>query len=245
MSAKSLPFEKTIVIIPTYNESQNVQKMMEALRSVSADLSILVVDDNSPDGTAQVVEKKQQEDNKIHLLKRLGKLGLGTAYVEGFRYALENEFDFVFEMDCDFSHDPKDIPLMLEAAQNSDLVIGSRYVGGIRIVNWPLRRLLLSSFASWYTRFLTGMPLSDGMGGFKCFTRQALQALNFDNVFSGGYSFQMELNYRLWAKGKKIVEVPIIFYERRDGESKMDFRVIFEAVLAPFKLRLGRLFKRL
>ena len=217
-----LPFNKTLVIIPTYNEIDNIHKMVEAIFRQNSDLSLLIIDDGSPDGTASAVKEIQKNHTNLHLIERSGKLGLGTAYITGFKWALEREFDFVFEMDCDFSHDPADIKRLLEAAQTNDLVIGSRYIDGIRIINWPINRLLLSYGASIYTRFITGLPVRDTTGGFKCFTRKALESLKLDHIISNGYSFQLELNYKVWSKGLKIKEVPIIFYERRNGESKMN-----------------------
>jgi dolichol-phosphate mannosyltransferase len=236
-----LPFDKCLLIIPTYNEIDNIQKMIDKVFELYPQLSLLVIDDGSPDGTADVVENNKKNYKNLHLLKRSGKLGLGTAYVTGFKWALSHHYDFVFEMDCDFSHDPQDIKNLLEAAQTNDLVIGSRYIDGIRIINWPFKRLLLSYCASIYTRFITGIPVKDTTGGFKCFTRKALESLNLDNIISNGYSFQLELNYKTWSKGLSIKEVPIIFYERRDGQSKMNGGIIFEAVFAVFILRLKKM----
>jgi len=237
----SLPFEKTLVIIPTYNEIDNIEKMVRTLFELYPALSILIIEDGSPDGTAQVVKRLQGEFTTLHMIERRGKLGLGTAYITGFKWALEKSYDFVFEMDCDFSHDPKQIPDLLEAAQTNDLVIGSRYIDGIRIINWPFRRLLLSYGASIYTRAITGIPVFDTTGGFKCFKRSALQSLDFNRIISNGYSFQLELNYKIWTKGLRIKEVPIIFYERRDGQSKMGGGIILEAIFAVFRLRLKKM----
>lgn len=235
-----LPYNQSLIIIPTYNEIDNVEKMVRALYAVSKDLSILIIDDNSPDGTSQKVEQLQSEFKSLNLIKRAGKLGLGTAYVAGFRFALEKNFDYIFEMDCDFSHDPEAISDFLIAAQNADLVIGSRYVNGIRVINWPMKRLLLSFFASIYTRIITGMPIQDATGGYKCFSRKALLTLKLDEVFSNGYSFQIELNFKIWAQGLTIKEIPIIFYERRDGQSKMNKKIVREAIFAVFKLRIKK-----
>lgn len=238
-----LPFNKTLILLPTYNESENILTMVKTLFSISSELSILVIDDNSPDGTADLVQKMiDSGHSRLHLLKRAGKQGLGTAYVAGFQWALDREYEFVFEIDCDFSHDPNDIPRLLEAAQGNDLVIGSRYIDGIRVVNWPIKRLLLSYGASIYTRIVTGMPLFDATGGFKCFRRKTLESLNLKKIFSNGYSFQIELNFKVWARGLKIKEVPIIFYERRDGQSKMGRAIVHEAIFAVFKLRLKKWF---
>lgn len=237
-----LPFKKSVIIIPTYNEAENIEKMVSALLNEYKDLSLLIIDDGSPDGTANLVKKMQVTYPNLHLIERGKKLGIGTAYITGFKWALKNGFDFIFEMDCDFSHSPQDIPRLLEAAQSSDLVIGSRYIDGISIVNWPMKRLLLSYCASIYTRFLTGINIKDTTGGFKCFTKKALESLAFDKIISNGYSFQLEVNYKIWAKGLKIKEVPIIFYERRNGQSKMDKSIVFEALFAVFSLRLRKAF---
>ena len=215
--------------------------MLNAIMAVSDKLNVLVIDDNSPDNTASVVEKFKEGRPNIHLNKRAGKLGLGTAYIEGFRYALKNGFNYVFTMDSDFSHDPKEIPNLIEAARSNDLVVGSRYVGGIRIINWPLRRLALSSFASFYVRMVTGIRVKDPTSGFNCFTRKALESIDLSRIFSVGYSFLVELKFKIWTKGLKLSEVPIIFYERRDGQSKMSKRIIVESVLSVFRLRMKKL----
>jgi dolichol-phosphate mannosyltransferase len=237
-----LPFSKSLVIIPTFNEISNIERMINTVMDLYPEISILIIDDGSPDGTAEVVKRLQKSfQEQLHLIEREGKLGLGTAYVTGFKWALEKGFDFVFEMDCDFSHDPKDLENLLRAAQDNDLVIGSRYVDGIRIINWPFHRLLLSYGASIYTRIITGIPVKDTTGGFKCFTRKTLESLNLDDIISNGYSFQLELNYKVFSKGLKVKEVPIIFYERRNGESKMNNKIVLEAIFAVFRLRLKRI----
>lgn len=237
----NLPFKKTLIIIPTYNEIDNIEKMLSTLFVKYPDISILVIEDGSPDGTAKVVKRLMNQYQNLNIIERTGKLGLGTAYVTGFKWALAHGHDFIFEMDCDFSHDPDSIPDLLRAAQTNDLVIGSRYIDGIRIINWPFKRLLLSYCASIYTRIITGIPVFDTTGGFKCFTKKALTTLDLDQIISNGYSFQLELNYKIWAKGLKIKEVPIIFYERRDGQSKMSGGIIFEAVFAVFRLRFKKI----
>lgn len=237
-----LPYNRSLVIVPTYNEIDNIQRMLETLTSLYPELSILIIEDGSPDGTADVVKSFMNSNNKIHIIERTGKLGLGTAYIAGFKWALERDYDYIFEMDCDFSHDPKDIPTLLEAAQTNDLVIGSRYIDGIRIINWPMHRLLLSYFAGVYTRIITGLKVLDATGGFKCFNKSALKSLNLEKVFSNGYSFQIELNFKIWAKGLKVKEVPIVFTERRDGQSKMSGGIVWEAIFAVMKLRLRKIF---
>jgi dolichol-phosphate mannosyltransferase len=238
----TLPFNKSLIIIPTFNEIDNIERMITTLLGLYPEISLLIIEDGSPDGTADVVKRLMQKHSKLNIIERKGKLGLGTAYITGFKWALERSFDYIFEMDCDFSHDPASIPDLLNAAQSHDLVIGSRYIDGIRIINWPFKRLLLSYGASIYTRFITGIPVFDTTGGFKCFSRKALEALDLNRIISNGYSFQLELNYKVWAKGLSIKEVPIIFYERRDGQSKMSGGIIFEAVFAVFRLRLKRIF---
>jgi len=205
--------------------------------NVVDDINVLIVDDNSPDGTASEVEKMMQNDNRIHLLKRAGKLGLGTAYCDGFRYCIEKGFDYIFEMDADFSHDPKELPNFLEAIKENDLVIGSRYISGMNVVNWPLRRLLLSYGASLYTRFITWIPIKDTTGGFKCFRTDMLKKINLDKIRSNGYGFQIEMNYKVWKKGGRIKEIPIVFEDRRSGNSKMNKKIIFEALWLVWKLR--------
>ena len=233
-----LPYSKSLVIIPTYNESDNVENMLTTLNGLYPELSILVIEDGSPDGTAAIVKKYQATHPNVHMIERQGKLGLGTAYITGFKWALDKGYEFVFEMDCDFSHDPKDIQGLLAAAQNCDLAIGSRYIGGIRILNWPMKRLLLSYFASIYTQIITGMKIQDATGGFKCFRASTLRQIDLNKIFSNGYSFQIELNYKTWKKGLKLQEVPITFSERREGQSKMSRKIIYEAVWAVWRMRL-------
>ncbi len=245
METQNLPFDKTLIIIPTYNEIDNIERMISTLFGLYPQVSLLIIEDGSPDGTADVVRRMQETHSNLHMIERKGKLGLGTAYVTGFKWALERDYQFVFEMDCDFSHDPKQVPDLLSAAQSNSLVIGSRYIDGIRIINWPFRRLLLSYLASIYTRFVTGIPVFDTTGGFKCFSRHALETLELDNIISNGYIFQLELNYRVWNKGLKVKEVPIIFYERRDGQSKMGGGIIFEALFAVVRLRFYKMIGRL
>ncbi len=242
----NLPCNKALVIIPTYNEIDNIENMIRAVFNESPDFSLLIIEDGSPDGTADVVKKLQGEYSNLHMIERTGKLGLGTAYITGFKWALERGYEFVFEMDCDFSHDPKDLKNLLgRAVEGADLVIGSRYIDGIRIINWPFRRLLLSYGAGIYTRMITGIPILDTTGGFKCFKRSTLEKINLDRIISNGYSFQLELNYKVWAKGLKLVEHPIIFTERRDGQSKMGGGIIVEAIFAVWRLRIAKMLGRL
>lgn len=234
----SLPWDKTLIIIPTFNEIDNIERMINTLFGLYPQVSLLIIEDGSPDGTAEVVKKYQSQQSNLHMIERQGKLGLGTAYITGFKWALSRDFDYVFEMDCDFSHDPEQVKDLLTAGMENDLVIGSRYIDGIRIINWPFKRLLLSYLASIYTRFVTGIPVQDTTGGFKCFSRRALETLNLDNIISKGYIFQLELNYKVWLSGLKVKEVPIVFYERRDGQSKMAGGIIFEALFAVLRLKI-------
>ena len=226
---------KSLVIIPTYNEADNVAAIIEAVLKQDKNINVLIVDDNSPDGTSQIVEKIKNK--RVHLLTRAGKMGLGSAYVAGFKYALENNYEFIFEMDADFSHDPEVIPRMLEAIEDNDLVIGSRYLDGINVVNWPLRRLILSFLASKYVRLITGMPINDPTGGFKCFRRKVLESIKLDDILSDGYSFQIEMNFRTWRKKFRIKEIPIVFTDRRSGQSKMSKKIVHEAIFVVWKLQ--------
>ncbi len=228
---------KALVIIPTYNEADNILAIMREVLKQNSDLEILVVDDKSPDKTAELVETEMLKNKRIHLLKRSGKLGLGSAYVAGFKYAIEHQYDFIFEMDADFSHDPEVIPVMLKEIEDHDLVIGSRYCGGINVVNWPLRRLLLSYFAAKYVWFITGMPINDPTGGFKCFRRQVLESIDLDSIHSNGYSFQIEMNLRTWIRNFRIKEIPIVFTDRRSGQSKMSKQIVHEAIWMVWKLK--------
>ena len=220
---------QTLIIVPTYNERENLPRMAQKLVALEAGVDILVVDDNSPDGTGRIADELAAQNGRIHVLHRSEKNGLGRAYISGFKWALERNYEFIFEIDCDFSHDPEEIPNFLKAAQNSDLVLGSRYSGGIRVVNWPLKRLLLSRFAGIYVWLITGMPYTDPTGGYKCFRRGALQAIALDAVKSNGYSFQIEMTHRLWREGFAIAEVPITFTERVQGSSKLSRRIVVEA----------------
>ncbi len=233
---------KAIVIIPTYNEKDNIERIIHKILAVEPKLNILVVDDNSPDGTAEIVRKLMENDNRIHLIVREGKLGLGTAYIAGFKYALSKGYEAIFEMDADFSHSPDDIPRFLEALEDADLVIGSRYLTGVNVINWPLKRLILSYFANLYTRIVTGMPIRDATGGFKCFRAEALRQIDLSKIKTNGYGFQIEMNFRLWAKGFRVKEIPIIFYDRQNGTSKMNKKIIFEAFFLVWKLKFCKIF---
>jgi len=237
--------KKAIVVIPTYNECENIEKMIHRLIELYPNIHILVVDDNSPDGTGKYVEDKSKEDDRIHVIHRAGKLGLGTAYVAGFKYVLERDYDYVVQMDADFSHDPKDVGRLLEAIEENDLVIGSRYIQGVNVINWPMSRLLLSYFASIYTRVITGMPVMDATGGFKCFRREVLQNINLDKVKSNGYSFQIEMNFKTYKMNFRIKEIPIVFTDRVEGTSKMSKKIVHEAVTMVWKLRFRSILGRL
>lgn len=236
---------KALVIIPTYNEREGIEAIIRAVFELNCGLEVLIVDDNSPDGTAAIVKGLQESLTGLHILERSGKLGLGTAYVAGFKYAIERGYDAVFEMDADFSHDPKVLPKFLERIKDHDFVLGSRYVNGISVVNWPLSRLMLSYFASYYTRVITGMPIKDPTGGFKCFRTSTLKAIDLDRIHSNGYSFQIEMNFKAWKKGFKYIEIPIIFEDRRVGKSKMSKAIVREAVWMVWKLRINSIFGRL
>lgn len=229
---------KALIVMPTYNERENLPRMAERLLALPVGVDLLVVDDNSPDGTGKLADELAAKHPNIHVLHRQEKNGLGRAYLAGFKWALERHYEFVFEMDGDFSHNPDDVPVLLEAAQQADLVIGSRYIGGIRIINWPLSRLMLSKSAAIFVWFVTGMPYTDPTGGYKCFRRSSLEALDLDAVHSNGYSFQIELTNKLWRQGKRIVEVPIIFTERAQGHSKMSGNIVSEAFFMVWRLWL-------
>ncbi len=230
--------EHALVVVPTYNERANIEKLIESVLCQDSRLNMLVVDDGSPDGTGEIVDRIATENPRVHALHRPRKMGLGTAYLAGFKWALERDFDYVLEMDADFSHDPAHLPQFLEAIRDADLVLGSRYRGGkVTVVNWPMTRLLLSYFANGYARFVTGVPLDDLTGGFKCFRRHVLEAIPLDEVRSNGYAFQIEMNFRTWKKGFRIVEIPIVFVDRTEGESKMSKKIVREAVWMVWRLR--------
>ncbi len=236
---------KSLIIVPTYNELENIRRLLPELMTLDPDIRVLVVDDNSPDGTGKLADALAAENERISVLHRPGKLGLGSAYVAGFKYAIRQDVDCVFEMDADFSHDPAMIPRFLEQIASCDVVIGSRYISGINVVNWPMSRLLLSYFANIYTRLVTGMTIRDTTSGYKCFRREVLENIELDEVRSDGYAFQIEMNFRCWRKGYRIREIPIIFVDRRSGTSKLSQGVINEAVWIPWWLRLQRLLRRI
>lgn len=235
--------KKTLIIVPTYNEMDNIQNLLPVLFELGIEgLHVLVVDDNSPDGTGNYVEEQTKLNDHIHILRRPGKMGLGTAYCAGFQYAIDHGYDYVFEMDADFSHDPKIVPKFLEKIQEADLVIGSRYLTGVNVINWPMKRLLLSYFASFYTRVITGLPIKDATGGYKCFRIEVLKVIDLTRIQSNGYAFQIEMNFKTWKKGFKVVEIPIIFYDRFQGSSKMSKKIVKEAVFMVWKLRFKSIF---
>lgn len=234
---------KAVVIIPTYNELNNIQRLIPDLLSMYPELDVLVVDDNSPDGTGEFVKKFSESDKRVKIIQRSGKMGLGTAYVAGFNFMLQNGYDFALQLDADYSHDPKEIKNMLETIKDCDLVIGSRYITGVNVINWPMQRLLLSYFANVYTRWVTGMPICDSTGGFKCFRRRVLESIDLTQIKSNGYSFQIEMNFKTWKKGFKIKEIPIIFVDRVQGTSKMSKKIVREAVLMVWKLRIRSLLR--
>lgn len=235
---------KSLVVVPTYNERENIAELILALLKQPLKLEILIIDDNSPDGTARLVREMAASNERIRLMERPGKGGLGSAYRDGFRYALrETDADLIFQMDADFSHDPAALTEFLEAAGRDDLILGSRYLHGVTVVNWPLSRLFLSYGANLYTRLVTGMPFKDATGGFKCFRREVLEAIDWDRIHSDGYSFQIETTYLAWQRGFRIREIPIVFVDRRVGVSKMNRKIVYEAVFLVWRLALTHLFR--
>ncbi len=236
--------KRGLVIIPTYNEAENIEKIINAVLSKSEQLEVLVIDDNSSDGTSEIVANLMKKDNRIHIIKRPQKMGLGTAYVAGFKYALENNYDFVFEMDADFSHDPDDLPRFIELLDKYDLIIGSRYINGVSVVNWPMKRLLLSFFACRFARIVTGVPVRDLTSGFKCYSRRALESVDWGKFKVDGYGFQIQSVYGVFCARLPLKEIPIIFVERRAGTSKMSKKIIWEAFWLIWKLRLMSIFNK-
>ena len=234
---------KTLIISPTYNERKNIEQLVDMVIGENPELHLLIVDDNSPDGTGEKVKKLQTEYKNLFLETRPKKSGLGTAYIFGFKWALEKKYDNIIQMDADLSHNPKDLPRMVNNLQKYDLVIGSRYINGISVVNWPLRRLMLSYGANAYSRVITGMPIMDGTGGFKAWKSSVLSSIDLDSVKSQGYSFQIEMNFRAWIKKFNIKEIPIIFSDRTIGQSKMSKTIVYEAIFMVWRLRIWKIFK--
>lgn len=238
--------KKALIIIPTYNESENIVNIINELLAINysgVNIDILVVDDNSTDGTASLV--KNLKNSRVNLIERPGKMGLGTAYIRGFRYAIENEYDYVFEMDADFSHDPEAIPGFFDKLKSHDVVIGSRYIEGIAVVNWPLSRLMISMGASYYTRLITFLPVKDVTAGFMGYRVEALKQIDLSRIHSNGYSFQVEMKFRMWKKGFKLCEIPIVFIDRRAGVSKMSRKIVYEAMFMVWKLKFQSIFNKL
>ncbi|WP_407660166.1 polyprenol monophosphomannose synthase [Marinifilum fragile] len=233
-----------LVIIPTYNEKENIESIVRKVFSLEKAFDILIIEDNSPDGTAAIVKNLQKEFSQLHMIERKGKLGLGTAYIAGFKWALENNYEYVFEMDADFSHNPEDLVRLYEACANQggDMAIGSRYVSGVNVVNWPMGRVLMSYFASKYVRIVTGMKIHDATAGFKCYTRKVLETINLDKIRFKGYAFQIEMKFTTWKFGFNIIEVPIIFTDRTQGTSKMSGGIFNEAVWGVIKMKLRSFF---
>jgi dolichol-phosphate mannosyltransferase len=230
---------KALIIIPTYNERENLEELLRLIFAQPIpDLHVLVIDDNSSDGTGALADELKSRDPRVEVMHRPAKLGLGSAYVAGFRHALDHGYDLVFEMDADFSHRPDSLPEFIREVAEADLVLGSRYLHGVTVVNWPLTRLILSYGANLYTRIITGLPIKDSTGGFKCFRRQVLESLDLDRVKSDGYGFQIEINYKAWRKRFRIKEIPILFVDRRAGTSKMSRRIVWEAAWLVWRLRL-------
>jgi dolichol-phosphate mannosyltransferase len=230
--------ERVLIIVPTYNERTNICRLIDAVLAKDPRIEVLVVDDGSPDGTGAIVEERAVRDQRVHVIHRPKKMGLGTAYLAGFKWALERDYELIFEMDADFSHDPEHLPDFLKSAEHADLVLGSRYrEGKVTIVNWPIARLMLSYGANIYTRAITGLPIFDATGGFKCFRRKVLEAIDLSAVRSNGYAFQIEMSFRAWKKGFQIVEIPIVFVDRTEGQSKMSKKIVREAVWMVWRLR--------
>jgi len=237
--------KRALVIIPTYDEKENVRSIVEMVLRQSPSIDLLIVDDNSPDGTGDIVEElSRQRQPRLHLLRRAGKLGLGTAYIAGFKWGLEKGYDYLLEMDADFSHDPNELPNFLKKIEEADLVLGSRYCNGIRVINWPLSRLVLSKGAALYVRLIAGLPVTDPTGGFKCFRREVLESLDLDKVRSNGYAFQIEMTYKTWMKGFRVAEIPITFVDRYAGQSKMSKRIVREALWMVWWLAISHGFRR-
>ena len=234
---------KPLVISPTYNEKRNIKELIARISQLNCVLDILIIDDNSPDGTGEIVKNLMETNDRIYLIERKGKLGLGTAYCRGFQWALERDYDPIIQMDADLSHNPDDIPRLIDASEFCDSVIGSRYIEGVNVVNWPMRRLLLSYFANWYARSVIRLPIMDLTGGFKCIRRRVLKEIDFSKIRSEGYSFQIEMNFLAWIKGFKLTEISIVFTDRTVGESKMHRGIVFEAIWMVPKLLIKKIFR--
>lgn len=237
--------KKSLIIIPTYNEMDNIRRLIPDILSRYENVDILVVDDNSPDGTGSFVANLSESNERIKIIHREKKLGLGTAYITGFKYALQNDYDYVFEMDADYSHDPGEIENFLKFIKENDLVLGSRYLTGVNVINWPMGRLILSYLANFYTRFITGLPVHDATGGYKCFRREVLEAIDLNKIKSNGYAFQIEMTYKAWKKSFRIKEISIIFVDRVKGNSKMSKKIVREAIFMVWKLRIRSLVGKL
>jgi dolichol-phosphate mannosyltransferase len=238
--------DRALVIVPTYNERFNIARLIPAILAQDPSLEVLVVDDGSPDGTGAIVDGIAANNARVHVIHRAAKLGLGTAYIAGFRWALERKYDLVFEMDADFSHNPERLPEFLEAIKESDVVLGSRYQNGhVNVVNWPMSRLFLSYAANIYARFVTGLPIFDTTGGFKCFRRNVLESIDLNSIKSNGYAFQIEMSFRAWKRGFQLFEIPIIFVDRTEGESKMSKKIVREAIWMVWRLRWWSLIGRI
>jgi len=235
---------KVMVVVPTYNERENLSNLVPKLLAHGEQVSLLVVDDGSPDGTGEYADELAASNPRVRVLHRPSKMGLGSAYVAGFKLALTTDADRIVQMDADFSHDPAEVPNLLRESERYDVVLGSRYITGANVVNWPLQRLFLSYFANVYTHLITGLPLRDSTGGFKCFQREVLEAIDLDTIRSDGYSFQIEVNFRCWRRGFSIREIPIVFVDRHSGTSKMSRRIVWEATWLVWRLRLERILRR-
>ncbi len=237
--------KRALIIFPTFNEKENIEAIVAAVLKQDASVHVLIVDDNSPDGTGAIADRLAAVDPRVFALHRAGKLGLGTAYIHGFKWAIEHSFDYIFEMDADFSHNPDYIPDFLTAIQDHDLVLGSRYISGVNVINWPMSRLLLSYYANVYSRLVTGLPVRDATGGFKCFRREALEALDLNRIRSNGYTFQIEMSMRVWRRKMRIKEIPIVFVDRQRGTSKMSKKIVREAIWMVWWLRLAAMMGKL
>ncbi len=237
--------QRALIIFPTYNEKENIEKIVHAVLPMDPRIHVLIVDDNSPDGTGQIADKLVASIDKVNVLHREKKEGLGRAYIAGFKWAIERKYDYIFEMDADFSHGPEYLRDFMREIQNYDLVLGSRYITGVNVINWPMERLLLSYYANVYTRYVTGLPLRDATGGFKCFRREVLEAIDLDAVRSTGYAFQIEMSMRAWLKKFRIKEIPIVFVDRIAGNSKMSKKIMREAMWMVWALRIKAMFGKL